>query len=197
MTREPRSFEFLVSLTMARGLTLALLGFLVVRWPGDTMLLAILAAGAVLIVTGVVEILTAVPLYRRYVRWWLAVLIGVASMTYGLLTLAAPAIRPERMVTAGIAWCLAACITGLLLAVALSRAGQSSTPPLVWAAVHLVAGLSIGLFALRHQVASTVTVLYAGSAYAAIVGVAEITLAVRWRRSKGRVFSRRLHDQLA
>src|SRR3954468_15871396 len=138
MSREPRSFEFLVSLTMARGTALAVLGLLVVRWPSETMLLAMLGAGVVLIVTGAAEMMAAVPLHRRYVRWWLALLTGVASVAYGLLTLAAPAVQPHWMAIWGIAWCAAATLTGMLLAIALSRVGQSSLAPLAWSAIHLL-----------------------------------------------------------
>src|SRR4051812_46795765 len=104
MSRELRSFDVVVALTLTRGTALAMLGLLVVRWPSDTLIGGLLAAGVILIVTGVAEGAAALSLSRHYARWWLAPLQGVASVTCGLLALAAPALPADWMVIAGVTW---------------------------------------------------------------------------------------------
>ena len=76
--------------TILEGIVGLILGSFTLIWPGTTAfgLLYLIAAWA--IITGIFEIAAAVRLRKQFTNEWLLILSGVASVIFGLLTLAMP-----------------------------------------------------------------------------------------------------------
>ncbi|RVX47697.1 uncharacterized membrane protein HdeD (DUF308 family) [Nonomuraea polychroma] len=68
-----------------------LFGIMCIVWPGLTVLVVTLLIGIWAIVTGVMEIMTAIRMRREIQGEWLHVLAGVLSVLFGVLVLVWPA----------------------------------------------------------------------------------------------------------
>ena len=160
-----------------RGLLIAILGASAVVFPELVLIPALLAVGAVAMLSGIYEISIAVSVRAHAARWRLVLSHGFASVTFGMLTMAvaAPKLRWALVATsawlvfyASIAWRAAK------VAPVKSRAGTAAR-----ALACLHAGLA---FFTLYPAATIFGLLFLGGAYATAFGVWQFAVGVWLRR---------------
>jgi uncharacterized membrane protein HdeD (DUF308 family) len=75
-----------------RGIAAILFGILALLWPGLTLVILIALFGAYALVDGIANIAGALERRRRYDRWWVLLVEGIAGVIAGVLTFIWPAI---------------------------------------------------------------------------------------------------------
>jgi uncharacterized membrane protein HdeD (DUF308 family) len=81
-----------------RGVAALLFGVLALMWPGLTLLVLVALFGAYALVDGLMNIGGALERRRRYDRWWVLLIEGIAGVLAGILTFMWPAITAAVLV---------------------------------------------------------------------------------------------------
>lgn len=161
-----------------RGLLALALALVAVRWPTDTLVFALVGAGAVFLVLGFFDAFLAVRLRATLRLWWVALAHGLACVLFGAVTLAVPALALRLAVTLASIWLLAYAA----LAIVAARQLRSVAAPWVAAAVWGVANAAFALVLLVYPIPTVTLVLYAGAGYAAALGAAHVAASIALRR---------------
>jgi uncharacterized membrane protein HdeD (DUF308 family) len=139
-----------------------------------------MAVGVLAIGFGIHDVATALRRRRELGWWWALVLHGVLSVAFGLITLASIGLPRALMAALFAGWLAIAGIFALAAGLiahgrgALGRAGLSIFVASVAANVIVLADVRLSAFVL----------LYAGAAYAALLGITEMGLG-QWLRLRG------------
>jgi uncharacterized membrane protein HdeD (DUF308 family) len=162
-----------------RGGLIAACAAVAVRWPTDGLVIAGAAVGVIAIAFGTLDIATVLGRGRTLSWWWALLLHGLLSVVFGLISLGAMALSRETMSMLFAGWLALAGVVAL--AVGLVARGRG-TAGIVGVAV-FVASAAGNLVVLTDQRVSASLLLYAGAAYAALLGITEVGLArwLRWR----------------
>lgn len=161
-----------------RGMLALAFALVAVRWPAETLVFALVAAGAVFAVMGLFDVGISLGMRRTHRLWWLALLHGLACVAFGVVTVVVPAVALRLAVLLAAAWLM---LYGLL---ALEAARRVRTRSRVWRAL-AAWGIANGVLAallITFPRLTITLVLYAGAAYAAAFGVAHLAAAIVLRR---------------
>ena len=161
-----------------RGLLALALALVAVRWPSDTLVFALVAAGAVFLVMGFFDAFVALRLRATFRLWWVALAHGLVCVLFGAVTLAVPALALRVAVTLASIWLLAYAALAIVAALTLRRARGPWVAPAVWGIANAV--LAVVLFV--YPIPTVTLVLYAGAGYAAALGVVHLAAASALRR---------------
>lgn len=165
-----------------RGGTIAACAAVAVRWPAEGLLVAMLLVGVVAIVFGAEDIIIALR-ERHALPWWWALLThGAGSVLFGMISISSFALSQQGMALVFAGWCLIAGMFALgagLLAHARGAFGL--------AAIGIfVASVAANLYVLSSTTLTAMSLLYAGAAYATLLGLTEVGLGhwLRWRGAR-------------
>jgi uncharacterized membrane protein HdeD (DUF308 family) len=163
-----------------RGLFALALGIAALSWPGMTLAALLILYGAYALCDGLVAVVACLPSFsgRGWEEpWWSLILEGVAGIVVGMLTLSWPAITALALVYLLAAWSVS---TGVLEIMAAAR--LRAEVPGEWA-LGLSGALSVlfGVILAMSPEACALALVYLLGAYATIVGLLMLTLAVRLR----------------
>ena len=160
-----------------RGGLIAACAAVAVRWPAEGLVIAAIAVGVIAIAFGALDVATALHRHRALSWWWALLLHGVLCVAFGVISLGAMALSRETMSMLFAGWLALAGVVAL--AVGLVARGRG-TASIVGIAV-FVASAAGNLIVLTDQRVSALQLLYAGAAYAALLGFTEVGLG-RWLR---------------
>jgi hypothetical protein len=136
--------------------------------------------GVALIATsfGLYEITVAVSFRRRTAWWWLVLAHALASLAFGVLTIAAPGLTLSAGLIAFVAWLLLYAGVVWSAAVLLWPIGRFRWSLAAWG----IADVALAAAALIFPVATSVGVLVLGALYAAAFGAWQFTVGTWLRR---------------
>jgi uncharacterized membrane protein HdeD (DUF308 family) len=174
---------------MAFGIISLLAGVAVLAWPGRTLIVVAVLFGIQLVVTGIFrfvaafasEDLTGGTRVLLAVLGVLSLIIGLYAVRHVLVTLLALALL------LGIYWIVNGAVE---LFMALSARGA---PGRGWAVVMGVLSVLAGLLVLVYPAISLLTLVVVLSVWLLVLGLMEITLAIRARSAGRRIEHRELH----
>jgi uncharacterized membrane protein HdeD (DUF308 family) len=174
---------------MAFGVISLLAGVAVLAWPGRTLIVVAVLFGIQLVVTGIFrfvaafasEDLTGGTRVLLAVLGVLSLIIGLYAVRHVLVTLLALALL------LGIYWIVNGAVE---LFMALSARGA---PGRGWAVVMGVLSVLAGLLVLVYPAISLLTLVVVLSVWLLVLGLMEITLAIRARSAGRRIEHRELH----
>ncbi len=161
-----------------RGLLALALALVAVRWPTDTLVFALVAAGAVFLVMGFFDAFIALRLRATLRLWWVAFAHGLACVLFGAVTVAVPALALRVAVTLASIWLLAYAALAIVAALKLRGTSAQWVIPAAWGIAN--AALAVVLFV--YPIPTVTLVLYAGAGYAAALGVVHLAAAFALRR---------------
>lgn len=175
--------------TMAFGIISLLAGVAVLVWPGRTLIVVAVLFGIQLVVTGIFrfvaafgsEDLTGGTRVLLAVLGVLSLIIGLYAVRHVLVTLLALALL------LGIYWIVNGAVE---LFMALSARG---VPGRGWTMVMGVISVLAGLLVLVYPAISLLTLVVVLSVWLLVLGLMEITLAIRARSARRRTEDRALH----
>jgi uncharacterized membrane protein HdeD (DUF308 family) len=175
--------------TMAFGIISLLAGVAVLAWPGRTLIVVAVLFGIQLVVTGIFrfvaafasEDLTGGTRVLLAVLGVLSLIIGLYAVRHVLVTLLALALL------LGIYWIVNGAVE---LFMALSAPG---VPGRGWTVVVGVLSVLAGLLVLVYPAISLLTLVVVLSVWLLVLGLMEITLAIRARSAGRRIEDRELH----
>ena len=162
-----------------RGVLALTLSLVAVRWPVETLLFAMVAAGAAFLVMGAFDSVVALRLRSSFRFWWVALAHGLACVLFGVVTLAVPALALRAAMILAALWLLAYGGLALVAALRLRQAGMPWVMPALWGAINALFAAVL----LLYPVPSVTIVLYAGAGYVAALGAAHLAAAFALRRA--------------
>ena len=167
---------------VGRGLVMLVLGGVAVRWPESTIVPALLAGTAVLAASGVYEVTVALARRHRSPRWPVWLFDGLACVAFALVTLGFPALTMETAMRLIAAWFILYAAFCASLSVLLWPRRSAGVSLAIWSAMNL----ALGILALVMFKPGFTLVLYAGAAYAATFGAAQLIAGV-WLRENSNI----------
>jgi uncharacterized membrane protein HdeD (DUF308 family) len=118
-------------------------------------------------------------------HWWVPVIRGAAGIVFGIIALARPGLALATLVILFGAWLL---VDGVFRIVG-AMGGRASDPDWGWHLVIGILGIIVGLLTFHSPGITALALVIYIAAWALMVGVAEIALAVKLRREmKGEWF---------
>lgn len=161
-----------------RGMLALALALIAVRWPEDTLIFALVGAGAVFLVMGFIDVFLSLRLRATTTLWWVALAHGLACVLFGVVTLAVPALALRVAIVLASVWLFVYGVVALIAAFELRAAAAPWAIAALWGATNVAFALVLYLAPMP-----TVTVvLYAGASYAAALGVAHLAAAFALKR---------------
>ena len=168
-----------------RGVAALIFGLVTLFNPAISLAVLVLLFGAYALINGVLEIVLAIA-NRRGEQYWGALLVGgILSAGIGVLTLRMPGVTALVLLYFIAAWALIFGVAELVAAIRLRRIIRHE-----WL-LALAGGLSVifGLLLLVFPGAGALTVILWIGAYATVLGILLILLALRlrsWQRGQAR-----------
>ena len=161
-----------------RGFLLLMLASIAVRWPEETLVNAVVTAGGVVSLLGVLEIVVALLTHARRATRSLIVGHALLSIAFGAVAVAASVASVRMTVAAATVW--------LLLHAAFALALMHATPPVGvarfavfgWVGANLVGAMLV----MTYSRPTVVPLLYYGALYAWAYGFVQISVAMWLRR---------------
>jgi uncharacterized membrane protein HdeD (DUF308 family) len=138
------------------------------------------AVGVVAIGFGIHDIVTALRCPRELSWWWALLLHGAMSVVFGSISFASSGLSQQLMAIVFAAWLAIAGV--LALAAGLMAHGKGAVG-LIGLSI-FVGSVAANLFILVDARLSAFALLYAGAAYATLLGITEVGLG-RWLRWRG------------
>jgi uncharacterized membrane protein HdeD (DUF308 family) len=178
---------------VVRGTFLILLSAATLRWPAQTLLLFMVAAGGVVGSFGIVEV-AAASISRALPSTKLFFLAhGVVSIGFGVLTAIIPVASVDLATGLGIGWMVVYALFAVVLAARLRYVPRARTMLTLWGTFNLGCAALLAFFTPPTMIA----LLYAGALYAGLMGATQLLTAV-WIRHGQRVLQdREMHGALA
>jgi len=160
-----------------RGVLAIIFGILTFIWPGLTILTLVLLFGAYALVDGVFAMIAGVASYGRNERWWAMLLVGVAGIILGVLTMLWPGTTAQVLLYFIAAWAIVTGIFQIVAAMQLRRVLTNEWALILGGALSVIFGVLLILFPGEGALSLTWMI----AAYAVVVGVLLIILAFRLR----------------
>ncbi|SBV93298.1 putative membrane protein [uncultured delta proteobacterium] len=165
-----------------RGVLAIVFGVLAFFWPLATIMTLALFWGAFMFMDGVGAGITGWRLYRRGVRWWPYLAFAVIGVLAGLVTLVMPGVTAIALVYVIAFWAMLGGVSQIAAAFRLRKEIQGEWLLALAGAVSVLFGL---LLAFRPLPEGVVAISWMIGAYALMIGVLNIMLALKLR-GKGR-----------
>jgi uncharacterized membrane protein HdeD (DUF308 family) len=175
------SFESLISqfwwTLLLRGIVAILFGVMAFVWPGVTLSALILLFGAYALVDGIAAIVMGIKEYGDRERWWATLLGGVISVAAGVIAFVMPGITAFALLTLIAIWAIMRGVLEIAAAVRLRHVIEGE-----WL-LGLGGALSIafGVLLLLFPGAGALAVIFWIGAFAMMLGILQIALAIRLR----------------
>jgi uncharacterized membrane protein HdeD (DUF308 family) len=155
---------------LLRGFFLIVLGAVAVRWPEQTLVLAIVAAGGIAGTLGIFEVATAaatemLPSSRMFYLGH-----GLVFVAFGVLSASVHVATVSVATTLAIIWLTLYVAYALLLAARVWYLSPARAGLLAWAFINTACAIATARFPAR----TTVGLLYWGALYVAVLGVAQV-----------------------
>lgn len=161
-----------------RGMLALATALVAVRWPQETLIFALVAAGAVFGIMGLFDTVIALRIRRAYHAWWVALIHGLACTAFGIVTLAVPGVALALAVGIAAGWLVVYGAVALLVAWRMRRNHLRWRSVALWGAMNVV----FAALVLTYPRLTITVLLYAGAAYAALLGLVQVGAAMRLRR---------------
>ena len=163
---------------LARGAVLASLGVAALAWPDSVLWAAMAVAGALVLLTGALDVLVGVATRRLFRGWPLLAGHGVACAAFGLLTMMIPRVSLGVAMPLITTWVIAyGVMTGVLsLALWPMRRTRQALLGVTFVLV------PVGLLAMRLRDMPLFVSLYLGAGFAAFLGVLHLAGGLWLRR---------------
>lgn len=174
-TRTPQFPAWLIG----RGVVMLSFGAAAVRWPDASLVPALIAAAAVLAVSGAYELWLAVSVAHTSSRWPVLVLDGLACLAFALLTVGFPSVPLGSAMLMIAGWLtLYGAFCGAVAVVL-----WPLREPRALLAACAVINLALAILAVLYTRPTVTLVLYAGAAYATVFGMGQIATGLWLRRT--------------
>jgi uncharacterized membrane protein HdeD (DUF308 family) len=160
-----------------RGVLAIIFGVLAFLWPGLTLITLVLLFGAYALVDGVFAVIAGIASYGRSQRWWGTLLVGIAGIVLGILTMLWPGTTALVLLYFIAAWAI---VTGAFQVVAAIQLRREITNE--WALI--IGGILSILFGVLLVIfpgAGALSLTWMIGAYAVLFGILLIALALRLR----------------
>jgi len=154
------------------------LGSSAIAWPEPTLIAAMLTVGLIASLFGLYEVSIAFSIRRRTSRWSLVLAHGIASLTFGLLSVGAPGL-PLRLAVVLIAvWFAGYALLAwsAAWAVALNRRLRTTLLFCGWTEA------GIAILVLAYPASTIFVLLFFGAVYAAMFGAWQLAVGIWLRR---------------
>jgi uncharacterized membrane protein HdeD (DUF308 family) len=165
---------------LLRGLLALVFGLLAIAAPGASLIALTLWFGVFALVDGVFLITGAFAGRREHEHWYLMLLEGLVGVVFGLLTLRVPGITALILLMYIAAFAMITGVLRLVTAIRLRREIEGEW----WMAISGVAGVLFGGLMLMMPGAGALAMMIYIGAWALVVGVSLVFLALRVRRIK-------------
>jgi uncharacterized membrane protein HdeD (DUF308 family) len=162
---------------LIRGVVAILFGILVLRWPGDALVVIGLLFGAYALVDGVFAILATIRAVEERHRWWPLMVEGIVGLLIAAITFWDVGITLLALYFTIAAW---AFITGVLEIVAAIQLRSHVTNEF-WLIVGGIASILFGGLMVWFPLAGALALVWLVSAYAIVFGILMIALSLRLR----------------
>jgi uncharacterized membrane protein HdeD (DUF308 family) len=163
-----------------RGVLIAACAAIAVRWPMDGLLLGMVVVAVVAIGFGINDIVMALRHRHELAWWWALQLHGAASVLFGVTSVVSLGLSRAAMATLFGGWLALAGV--LALAAGIVARGRG-TIGIVGVTI-FVASVAANVIVFADAQLSAFVLLYAGAAYATLLGITELGLG-HWLRRRG------------
>ncbi len=164
-------------LFLVRGLAALAFGVLTLLWPGATLIVLVAFIAAYALVDGTVAVVHAFRL-RPLHRWWLLLLYGLISLTFGVLTVVWPSLSLVYVVVSVSLWMLFASVAHFTLA----RIQKAMGVAPVWSILAGILSLALAVGAIVFPGLTVLTVIALIAWVALLLGALQLVVAFRLRR---------------
>jgi uncharacterized membrane protein HdeD (DUF308 family) len=155
-----------------------LLGTAAVFWPQQSMVIAILAVGAIAVILSSLETVLALTM-RHLSQWWRLIAVhGSMVLAFGVITVGAPGLGLELAMDLLAAWVLCYAVLAFVTAVTVWESPAVRSALFVWSAVNLVVSSLIVL----NPGLTLIALLLSGALYAMIFGLWQVMAGLWCRR---------------
>jgi uncharacterized membrane protein HdeD (DUF308 family) len=169
---------------LVRGLVAIAFGILTWTWPGVSLSALMLLFALYATADGVLGVWTAVAGRKDHQYWWLLLIAGLVGIAVGVLTLAAPGLVALALLLYIAIWAIAKGGLEIVTAIRLRKEIEGEWLLLLAGAASVV----FGAFLLARPVGGALMVLWLIGAYAVVIGVLLVLLALK-ARSLGRTLA--------
>ncbi len=164
-------------LFLLRGLAAIAFGLLVVMWPGATVVALTAFIAAYALVDGLVVIGSAVRMRAIFDRWWVLLVQGLISVTFGVLAFMNPALSLLYVVIMVCAWMVLASVALFMLGQAQKAMGGSA----LWSTLAAIATFALAVLAVARPGATIAGVVALIAWFSLAIGVVNVAVAFRVR----------------
>jgi uncharacterized membrane protein HdeD (DUF308 family) len=160
-----------------RGVVALLFGVLALVWPGLTLLWLVILFAAYALLVGVVSVIGAVRHRSSEKKWWLILLLGLASIGAGVIAILSPGLTALALVLVMGANALLVGVLDIAAAIRLRKAIQGE-----WLLILAgIASVVFGVLVLLFPGAGALALVWLISLHAIVIGVLLLALAFRAR----------------
>lgn len=160
-----------------KGALMLVGGAVALRWPDETLVMAMMFAGSLLALVAIYEILLSIHARRETRGWLLALADGSLALGLAVLTITLTAIPLRLTLLLSAGWLAATAVVAGVLALALWPMPRTRVALSPWAAVNV----ALAVMAVAYS-ADIFMLLYAGAAYAIVYGLFHLATASWMRR---------------
>lgn len=160
-----------------RGVLAIFFGILAFIWPGLTVLSLVLLFGAYALVDGLFAVIAGISSYGRNKRWWAMLVVGLAGIALGVLTMIWPGTTALVLLYFIAAWAIVTGIFQIVAAIQLRREITNEWALILGGALSVLFGVLLVVF----PGAGALSLTWMIAAYAVLFGVLLIALAFRIR----------------
>ncbi len=160
-----------------RGVIAILFGLLALIWPGLTLATLVLFFGAYALVDGIFSAIAGVASIGNNQRWWAMLLVGLAGIIIGLITLFNPAITAVVLITLIAVWAIITGIFEIVAAIQMRRSINNEWMLILGGILSIIFGVLLFMSPAAGALA-LVTII---GIFAIVFGVTELILAFRVR----------------
>jgi uncharacterized membrane protein HdeD (DUF308 family) len=164
-------------LLLLRGIAAIIFGVLAFAWPGVTLLTLILFYGAFALVDGVLAIVAAITGGAPGPRWWLAI-VGLLGIAAGLLTFLMPGLSALVLLFFIAGWAIATGVFQIIGAIQLRKEIDNEWLLILGGIISVLFGIGVMLA----PGAGAVALIWVIGAYAIVIGVLFVALALRLKK---------------
>jgi uncharacterized membrane protein HdeD (DUF308 family) len=167
-----------------RGVIALLFGVLALMWPGITLLWLVALYAAYALLTGAVSVYASVKNRHSDEKWWLILLLGLVSISAGVIAVLYPGLTALVLVLVMGANALITGVLDIAIAIRLRKAINNEWLLILSGSASIIFGVLVLLF----PGAGALTLVWLISFYAVLTGVLLLALAFRvraWTRTGG------------
>jgi len=166
-----------------RGVAALLFGIGAFLWPGLTIGVLVLLFGAYALADGIFAIIAGIATRKEQERWWLMLLVGLAGVLTGVLTLLWPGITALILLYFIAGWSM---VTGILQIAAAIRLRKEIEGEWLLALAG-VGAVIFGLLLVSLPGAGALALIWLIGSYALLYGILLLVLAFRLRSLRNSV----------